>query len=183
MIVIAHPPPFATECSRLWLEALCCRWQDGLFVRYVCTIVSKWRSHARSRRFSRLAWQRAMHKMACRTSSMKQRALLCWCLFQHSAARKRRMLKSAHVTVHRKTHAFMRCLLSKWLQYSKQRQQVRVLKQAINRTCERTLQTKNHNSLRSILCKWHFFSAKRRARRASCCRVEFNAQVHLYALS
>jgi hypothetical protein len=26
----------------LWLEALCGRWRDGLFVRQVCAVIAKW---------------------------------------------------------------------------------------------------------------------------------------------
>lgn len=165
--------------ARLWLEALCVRWRDNIFVRHISSIVAKWRLRARSRRFYRLNLQRALHRRSIRTSAVKKRALDCWQSFKQYAAHKRHVSKTAQATLHRKTVVFTRCLLSKWCQHSKQYSQMRILMHSLNRACERMLQSKSRDSLQSNFSKWQRFASKHRARRASCFRVELNAQVRL----
>jgi hypothetical protein len=165
--------------ARLWLEALCGRWRDGLFVRQVCAVIAKWHLYARACRFSRLKSQRAKLKMEVRANIIKARTMLCWQNFRNFSAHKRRMSKTAQLVLQRKTQAHTRRQLSKWLQYSKQRRQMRILMCSLERACERMLQSKSLDILQLKFTKWHQFVVKERARRASCFRVELMAQVCL----
>jgi hypothetical protein len=71
----------------------------------------------------------------------------------------------------------LRSLLSKWLQYSGQHRQMRILMCSLNRTCEQLLQSKIRDKQRSIINELRQFVRKSRLRRACCVRVELIVQV------
>jgi hypothetical protein len=166
-----------TAHARIWLEALCVRWRDSFLLRRMCSIMTTWRSYVRSCRLSRFKVQQSTRRLLTQSSALKRRAMNCWRSFKIAAAKKQHRFNAGQGMLQRNFHTSMRCLLSKWLQHSKLRQQKRTLMQSLNRTCDRILQSKNHDTTQSNFTKWHKCTVQRRARRACCVRVELIVQV------
>ncbi len=163
--------------ARRWLEALCVRWQGSFLVRRMYAIIANWRSHVRSRRLSRFKLQRALHRLFIHERVLKRCAMNIWQSFTLAAAQKQHRSSVGQFMRQRNIQAFVRRLLSKWLQDSKLRRQMRILMTALNRACDRLLLSKNLDSLRSNFTKWRQQSVQSRARRACCVRVELIVQV------
>jgi hypothetical protein len=163
--------------ARMWLEALCVRWQGSFLIRRMHAIILNWRLHTRSCRLSRFKLRRAMYRLCIHERALKQFTMNRWQSFTHAAAQKQHRSSTGQFMLQRNIQASVRRLLSKWLQHSKLRQQMRILMTALNRACDRLLMSKNHDSLQSNFSKWRQQTVQSRARRACCVRVELLVQV------
>jgi hypothetical protein len=165
--------------ARMWLEALCGRWQDNLLLRRMYLVLSYWHQHSRSCRVARLASQRAMLRSLTHSSIIKRRVLDCWLHFKYDKAQKRHRSKTGELKLLSKIQIFLRQCLSRWRQHSMQRKQSRILMYNLNRACDRMLESKGKDILKLDLTKWRRWFAKQRARCASAVRVELMVQVCL----
>jgi hypothetical protein len=165
--------------ARMWLEALCGRWQDNLLLRRIYLVLSYWHQYSRSCRVARFASQRAMLRALTHSSIFKRRVLDCWRHFKHDKAQKRYRSRTGELKLLSKTHVFLRQCLSGWLQHCMQRKQSRILMYNLNRACDRMLESKDKDILKLDFTKWRRWFAKQRARRASAVRVELMLQVCL----